>query len=69
MYREVPSIHAKDAFELQFTQELSDPNFHTGTPETDARCLRNLIGYYVIMEGLFFYVGFVQMLSLDVKIK
>ncbi|CAN5491429.1 ribonucleotide-diphosphate reductase subunit beta [soil metagenome] len=63
MYREVPSIHDKDAFELQFTQELSDPNFHTGTPETDRRFLRNLIGFYVIMEGLFFYVGFVQMLS------
>lgn len=63
MYREVPVIHDKDAFELQFTQELADPNFHTGTPETDQRFLRNLIGYYGIMEGLFFYVGFVQMLS------
>jgi len=63
MYREVPSIHEKDAFELQFTQELANPDFHTGTPETDARFLRNLIGYYVIMEGIFFYVGFVQMLS------
>ncbi len=63
MYREVPVIHDKDAFELQFTQELADPNFHTGTPETDQRFLRNLIGYYAIMEGLFFYVGFVQMLS------
>ncbi len=63
MYREVPCIHAKDTFELQFTQELTNPNFHTGTPETDQRFLRNLIGYYVIMEGLFFYVGFVQMLS------
>ncbi len=63
MYREVPSIHDKDAFELQFTQELADPNFNTGTPETDQRFLRNLIGYYGIMEGLFFYVGFVQMLS------
>ena len=63
MYREVPAIHDKDAFELQFTQELADPNFNTGTPETDQRFLRNLIGYYGIMEGLFFYVGFVQMLS------
>jgi ribonucleoside-diphosphate reductase beta chain len=63
MYREIPSIHEKDVFQLQFTQELADPNFHTGTPETDARLLRNLIGYYVIMEGIFFYVGFVQMLS------
>lgn len=63
MYREVPAIHDKDAFELQFTQELADPNFNTGTPESDQRFLRNLIGYYGIMEGLFFYVGFVQMLS------
>jgi len=63
MYREVPSIHKKDVFQLQFTQELADPNFHTGTVATDKRFLRNLIGYYIIMEGLFFYVGFVQMLS------
>ncbi|MCA8922956.1 MAG: ribonucleotide-diphosphate reductase subunit beta [Planctomycetes bacterium] len=64
MYREVPSIHDKAAFELQFTDELGDPNFTTGTPASDQRLLRNLIGFYVIMEGLFFYVGFVQMLSL-----
>ena len=63
MYREVPSIHEKDAFQLQFTSELADPNFNTGTFETDQRLLRNLIGYYIIMEGIFFYVGFVQMLS------
>ncbi|HEY9783826.1 MAG TPA: ribonucleotide-diphosphate reductase subunit beta [Candidatus Obscuribacterales bacterium] len=63
MYREVPSIHAKDAFELEFTRDLCDPEFTTGTPENDARFLRNLIAYYCIMEGLFFYVGFVQMLS------
>ena len=64
MYREIPSIHDKAAFELQFTEELADPNFHTGTTATDQRLLRNLIGFYVIMEGIFFYVGFVQMLSL-----
>jgi len=63
MYREVPVIHEKDMFELQFTHELADPMFSTGTEANDRRFLRNLIGYYVIMEGLFFYVGFVQMLS------
>ncbi|MBY0551347.1 MAG: ribonucleotide-diphosphate reductase subunit beta [Candidatus Obscuribacterales bacterium] len=63
MYREVPSIHEKDVFQLQFTSELADPNFQTGTYQTDQRLLRNLIGYYIIMEGIFFYVGFVQMLS------
>ncbi len=63
MYREIPGIHAKNAFEMQFTRELADPNFNTGTFATDQRLLRNLIGFYVIMEGIFFYVGFVQMLS------
>jgi ribonucleoside-diphosphate reductase beta chain len=63
MYREVPVIHEKDMFQLQFTHELADPTFNTGTEANDRRFLRNLIGYYVIMEGLFFYVGFVQMLS------
>ncbi|MDF1660241.1 MAG: ribonucleotide-diphosphate reductase subunit beta [Planctomycetota bacterium] len=63
MYREVDSIHEKAAFELQFTKELNDPHFQTGTDATDQRLLRNLIGFYVIMEGIFFYVGFVQMLS------
>ncbi len=63
MYRELPALHDKAAFELQFTRELCDPNFNTGTPATDQRLLRNLIGFYVFMEGVFFYVGFVQMLS------
>jgi len=63
MYREVPCIAEKDAFELQFTKSLADPSFSTGTTEADQKFLRNLIGFYIIMEGIFFYVGFVQMLS------
>jgi ribonucleoside-diphosphate reductase beta chain len=63
MYREIPAVHDKAAFELQFTRELVDPHFVTGTPAADQRLLRNLIGFYVFMEGVFFYVGFVQMLS------
>jgi ribonucleoside-diphosphate reductase beta chain len=63
MYREVPSVHEKAAWSLQFTQSLCDPAFHTGTPETDRRLLRDLIAFYVVFEGIFFYVGFVQLLS------
>ena len=63
MYREVPAIHNKAAWSLPYTQSLADPNFHTGTPETDRRLLRDLIAFYVIFEGIFFYVGFVQMLT------
>ena len=63
MYREIPSIHDKAAWSLPFTQSLADPTFHTGTPETDQRLLRDLIAFYVVFEGIFFYVGFVQLLS------
>ncbi|MCA8837260.1 MAG: ribonucleotide-diphosphate reductase subunit beta, partial [Proteobacteria bacterium] len=45
-------------------QSLSDPSFHTGTTEDDRRLLRDLIAFYVVFEGIFFYVGFVQILSM-----
>jgi len=63
MYREVPSIHDKAAWALPYTQSLADQEFHTGTPETDQRFLRDMIAFYVVFEGIFFYVGFVQLLS------
>ena len=64
MYREVPSVAAKAAWSLGKTQSLSDPNFKTGTLETDQELLRNLIGFYAVTEGIFFYCGFTQILSM-----
>jgi ribonucleoside-diphosphate reductase beta chain len=64
MYREVPSVAAKAAWSLSHTHSLSDPNFKTGTPETDQELLRNLIGFYAVTEGVFFYCGFTQILSM-----
>ena len=64
MYRELPSVARKATWALQFTQSLSDPTFHTGTPEADQRLLRDLIAFYVVFEGIFFYVGFTQILSM-----
>lgn len=64
MYREIPSVANKAAWALPFTQSLSDPNFHTGTLENDQRLLRDLIAFYVVFEGIFFYVGFTQILSM-----
>ncbi|MGR9090549.1 MAG: ribonucleotide-diphosphate reductase subunit beta [Gammaproteobacteria bacterium] len=64
MYRELPVIHKKAQWAMQFTDSLGDPNFHTGTLETNQRLLRDLIAFYVVFEGIFFYVGFVQILSM-----
>ena len=64
MYHEVPSVANKASFALKYTQEISDPDFKTGTVESDKALLKNLIAYYCILEGLFFYCGFTQILSM-----
>ena len=64
MYREVPSVAKKAAWSISHTHELSDPNFSTGTIEADQQLLRNLIGFYAVTEGIFFYCGFTQILSM-----
>lgn len=64
MYHEVDSIRSKDEFLLPFIDVLTNPAFKTGTPEADQALLRSLIVFACIMEGLFFYVGFVQILAL-----
>jgi len=63
-YHEIPSIRAKDEFLIPFIDTLTDPSFRTGTPETDRQLLESLIVFACIMEGLFFYVGFAQILAL-----
>ncbi|KGM41866.1 ribonucleotide-diphosphate reductase subunit beta [Aquabacterium sp. NJ1] len=63
-YHEVQSIRDKDEFLLPFIEAIMDPNFHTGTQETDQTLLKSLIVFACLMEGLFFYVGFTQILAL-----
>ena len=64
MYREVPSIADKAAWALKHTQHLDDPGFKTGTPQADQAFLRDLVAFYVVFEGMWFYTGFAQILSL-----
>ena len=63
MYHEVPVITQKDNFEMRVTAEVLEPNFTTSTFEGAQTFLKNLIGYFLIMEGVFFYSGFVMVLS------
>ena len=64
MYREVPSVARKASWALDFTKELDNPNFKTGDVEGDKTLLRNLIAFYCVLEGIFFYCGFTQILSM-----
>jgi ribonucleoside-diphosphate reductase beta chain len=63
MYREIPAIQAKDNFEMQFTEALVRGNINTNTLAGKQEFLRNLISYYIVMEGIFFYSGFAMILS------
>lgn len=64
MYHEVPVVASKASWAIKYTKELSDPKFNTGTIETDKALLKNLIAYYCVLEGIFFYCGFTQILSM-----
>jgi len=63
MYHEVDSIKGKDEFVMSLTKGVLDPNFTTDTLEGKQEFIKNLVGFYVIMEGIFFYSGFVMILS------
>jgi ribonucleoside-diphosphate reductase beta chain len=63
-YNEVASIRDKDQFLIPFIEVIMDPGFRTGTLEDDQTLLKSLIVFACLMEGLFFYVGFTQILAL-----
>ena len=65
MYNENEAIRKKDDFEMRLTSEILNPNFTTATQEGAQKFLENLIGYYIIMEGIFFYSGFAMILSMQ----
>ena len=64
MYLTIPSITAKDEFVVDITKSVFDPSFSTDGSGNIQKFVRDLIGYYVIMEGIFFYAGFAMMLAL-----
>jgi ribonucleoside-diphosphate reductase beta chain len=64
MYETIPSIREKDEFVVNITKSVFDPNFTTEGTENIQKFVHDLVGFYVIMEGIFFYAGFAMMLSM-----
>ena len=64
MYKTIPSIKEKDDFVVELTKSVFDPNFKTEGLKNVQKFVHDLIGYYVIMEGIFFYAGFAMILAL-----
>ena len=64
MYKTIPSIKEKDEFVMNLTKVVFDPHFKTDSLQNIQNFLHDLIGFYVVMEGIFFYAGFAMMLAL-----
>jgi ribonucleoside-diphosphate reductase beta chain len=64
-YNSIPSIKAKDDFLMNITTDINRPDFNINTIEGKREFLRNIITYYVICEGIFFFSGFAMLLSFN----
>lgn len=64
MYETIDSIKQKDEFVVSLTASIFDSNFEITDSKSVKKFVKDLIGYYVIMEGIFFYAGFAMMLAL-----
>ena len=64
MYKTIPSIDEKDSFVVDLTKSVFDPHFTTEGTDNIQKFVRDLVGFYVLMEGIFFYAGFAMMLAL-----
>lgn len=63
MHRNVKVIIEKDEFAMRLTKSASDASIDTTTTEGIREFVRNLVGYYVIVEGIYFYGGFPMMIA------
>ena len=64
-YNSIPSIKAKDDFLMNITTDINRPDFNINTLEGKREFLRNIITYYIICEGIFFFSGFAMLLSFN----
>src|SRR6478609_7886911 len=58
-----PSMAAKEAFEVRYIRRMTERTLDITTLEGKRDFVRNLVAYNVILEGLWFYSGFMVALS------
>jgi ribonucleoside-diphosphate reductase beta chain len=63
-YLNIPSIKAKDDFLMSVTTDVNRQDFSTKTTEGKREFMRNLVTYYLLAEGTFFFSGFAMILAL-----
>lgn len=58
MHKNVDVIKNKDEFAMKLTKSMSQQKIDTTTLDGIRDFIMNLVGYYVIVEGIYFYGGF-----------
>ncbi len=59
----VPSMAAKEEFQVKFIKRMTEDTLDITTTEGKKDFIRNLIAYNIILEGIWFYSGFMVALS------
>jgi ribonucleoside-diphosphate reductase beta chain len=59
----VPSMARKEEFEVKFIKRMTEDTLDINTTEGKKDFVRNLVAYNVILEGIWFYSGFMVALS------
>lgn len=59
----VPSMVAKEDYINKYLKRMTEETYDVETPEGKKEFIRNLIAYNIVMEGVWFYSGFMVALS------
>ncbi|MFC3687995.1 ribonucleotide-diphosphate reductase subunit beta [Aquipuribacter hungaricus] len=60
---DVPSMAAKEEFEVRYVRRMAEQTVDITTVEGKKDFVRNLVAYNVVLEGIWFYSGFMVALS------
>ncbi len=60
---EVPSMKAKEAYIMRYLKRMTEERLDIETVDGKKDFIKNLVAYNIVMEGIWFYSGFMVMLS------
>ena len=60
---QIPSMAAKEEFEVRFIKRMTEQTIDITTVEGKQDFIRNLVAYNIVLEGIWFYSGFMVALS------
>ncbi|HEY1041143.1 MAG TPA: ribonucleotide-diphosphate reductase subunit beta [Candidatus Paceibacterota bacterium] len=63
LHTENPAMKAKEDFVNKYMKRMTEENYDVTTVQGKKDFVKNLIAYNVVMEGIWFYSGFMVMLS------